>query len=61
LTIDDRAAHVCPVGAILPKRVGYAVPIGERQFDAEPISHQVAYLASRDIPIVPVAAETENS
>jgi [NiFe] hydrogenase diaphorase moiety small subunit len=61
LTIDDRAAHVCPVGAILPKRVGYAVPIGERQFDAEPISHQVDYLAHRHIPIVPVATQTENS
>ena len=56
LTIDDRAAHVCPVGAILPKRVGYAVPIGERQFDQATISHQVDYLARRTIPIK--AAET---
>jgi [NiFe] hydrogenase diaphorase moiety small subunit len=30
---DDRAAHVCPVGAILPKRGGYAVPIGQRLYD----------------------------
>ena len=36
--ITDRAAHICPVGAILPKRVGYAEPIGARKYDREPIS-----------------------
>jgi len=36
----DRAAHVCPVGAILIKRVGFAVPIGERRYDLEPISEE---------------------
>lgn len=30
---DDLAAHICPVGAILPKRQGFVVPIGERPFD----------------------------
>jgi [NiFe] hydrogenase diaphorase moiety small subunit len=34
----DKAAHVCPVGAILPKHGGYEVPIGERLYDREPIS-----------------------
>ncbi|RTL52659.1 MAG: 2Fe-2S iron-sulfur cluster binding domain-containing protein [Rhodocyclaceae bacterium] len=34
----DRAASVCPVGVILPKRVGFAVPIGERIYDPAPIS-----------------------
>ncbi len=34
----DRAAHVCPVGAILSKHKGYDVPIGERLYDREPIS-----------------------
>jgi [NiFe] hydrogenase diaphorase moiety small subunit len=34
----DKAAHVCPVGAILPKHKGYEVPIGERLYDREPIS-----------------------
>jgi [NiFe] hydrogenase diaphorase moiety small subunit len=29
----DRAAHICPVGAILHKRQGFAVPIGERRYD----------------------------
>ena len=36
----DFAAGVCPVGAILPKRRGFAVPIGERRFDAAPVSAQ---------------------
>lgn len=31
--LTDRAAHICPVGVILPKRVGFAVPIGQRPFD----------------------------
>lgn len=34
----DKAAQVCPVGVILPKRRGFAVPIGERKYDAQPIS-----------------------
>ena len=33
LDVNDRAAHICPVGALLPKRVGFAVPIGQRRFD----------------------------
>ncbi|GAB2179785.1 bidirectional hydrogenase complex protein HoxU [Denitratisoma sp. agr-D3] len=56
LTLEDKAAHVCPVGAILPKRVGFAVPIGARQFDAATISNQTDYLAKRHIAITPVAA-----
>jgi [NiFe] hydrogenase diaphorase moiety small subunit len=34
----DKAAHVCPVGAILPKHTGYDKPIGERLYDRQPIS-----------------------
>jgi len=37
-TLDDKAAHVCPVGVILKKRQGFAVPIGERKYDQAPIS-----------------------
>jgi [NiFe] hydrogenase diaphorase moiety small subunit len=37
LAADDRATQVCPVGAILPKRRGFATPIGQRRFDAAPI------------------------
>jgi [NiFe] hydrogenase diaphorase moiety small subunit len=36
--IHDRAAHVCPVGAILPKHEGYNIPIGKRLYDQKPIS-----------------------
>jgi [NiFe] hydrogenase diaphorase moiety small subunit len=35
---SDKAAHVCPVGAILPKHRGYEVPIGARLYDRQPIS-----------------------
>jgi [NiFe] hydrogenase diaphorase moiety small subunit len=38
VTREDRAVHVCPVGAILPKRRGFATPIGKRVFDLKPIS-----------------------
>ncbi len=34
----DKAAHVCPVGVILSKRTGFAVPIGQRTYDLKPIS-----------------------
>lgn len=36
-SVDDQAAHVCPVGAILLKRKGFEVPIGERTYDKAPI------------------------
>ncbi|MGR9088049.1 MAG: 2Fe-2S iron-sulfur cluster-binding protein [Gammaproteobacteria bacterium] len=29
----DRAAQICPTGAILIKRTGYAIPIGDRIYD----------------------------
>ena len=38
---DDRAVGVCPVGAILPKRRGFAVPIGRRVFDLKSVSAYV--------------------
>ena len=37
-TLADKAAQVCPVGVILKKRKGFAVPIGERKYDKAPIS-----------------------
>jgi [NiFe] hydrogenase diaphorase moiety small subunit len=60
LALTDRAATICPVGAILPKRVGFAVPIGERGYDRQPISAQVGRLAgpaARVIPITPADKE----
>ncbi|MFA7270135.1 MAG: 2Fe-2S iron-sulfur cluster-binding protein [Sterolibacterium sp.] len=38
---SDKAAQVCPVGVILPKRIGFAVPIGSRKYDLKPISESV--------------------
>ncbi len=40
--VSDKAAHVCPVGAILVKRVGFATAIGDRAFDRDPISAEAA-------------------
>jgi len=34
----DKAAHVCPVGAILPRDRGFGQPIGKRLYDRQPIS-----------------------
>jgi [NiFe] hydrogenase diaphorase moiety small subunit len=36
--VTDKAAQVCPVGAILHKHTGYDKPIGERLYDRQPIS-----------------------
>ena len=41
LEVTDKAVSVCPVGVILKKRRGFAVPIGERTYDKHPI-HEVA-------------------
>ncbi len=43
--VTDRAADVCPVGVILHKRVGFATPIGQRDYDARPISEVAASCA----------------
>ena len=40
--VTDSAAHVCPVGAILVKRVGFATAIGDRAYDRDPISAEAA-------------------
>jgi len=39
--LADKAADVCPVGALMPKRVGYAVPVGQRLYDHEPIGADI--------------------
>ncbi len=41
IDVTDKAVGVCPVGALLPKRVGYRIPIGERLFDHNPIGHEI--------------------
>lgn len=41
LDVTDKAVDCCPVGAILKKRVGFAVPIGQRKYDHEPIGSEI--------------------
>ena len=41
-SLTDKAAQVCPVGVILKKHRGFAVPIGERTYDKAPIGAKTA-------------------
>lgn len=41
LTLADKAVELCPVGALLKKRTGYRVPIGQRPFDHAPIGSDI--------------------
>jgi len=50
ISADDKAVDVCPVGVIIRKRVGFAVPIGKRRFDLRPISAQALDDAPRAPP-----------
>jgi [NiFe] hydrogenase diaphorase moiety small subunit len=49
VAVGDKAVEVCPVGVILRKRVGFAVPIGQRRYDLSPVSAQ----ALADAPRLP--------
>jgi len=42
-----KAMDICPVGAILRKETGFAVPIGKRKFDRAPIGSDVEKGAGR--------------
>ena len=44
-SVTDRAVEVCPVGALLKKRVGYAVPVGQRKYDHKPIGSDIEQAA----------------
>lgn len=37
LAVADQVVASCPVGALMKKRVGYAVPVGQRLYDRQPI------------------------
>ncbi|MFA5292687.1 MAG: 2Fe-2S iron-sulfur cluster-binding protein [Phycisphaerae bacterium] len=39
--VADKAADVCPVGSIIKKRVGFAVPVGQRKYDSKPIGSEI--------------------
>jgi [NiFe] hydrogenase diaphorase moiety small subunit len=41
IAVGDKAMSVCPVGVILRKRVGFSVPIGQREYDEKPISQHL--------------------
>jgi [NiFe] hydrogenase diaphorase moiety small subunit len=41
IEIGEGAASVCPVGALLEKRIGYAVPVGRRKYDMRPIGTDI--------------------
>jgi [NiFe] hydrogenase diaphorase moiety small subunit len=45
-SLSDRAARICPVGVILPKRQGFVVPIGERPFDKQSLAEAAAGVAA---------------
>ncbi len=38
IELNDCAVHICPTGAILIKRTGYQVPIGQRIYDHQQIN-----------------------
>ena len=40
-SVTDKAVEICPVGAIIKKRVGYKVPVGQRLFDSKPIGSDI--------------------
>jgi len=40
-SLAKKAMDQCPVGAILKKEVGFAVPIGKRRFDKAPIGSEI--------------------
>ena len=46
--VTDRAVDVCPVGALLKKRVGYAVPVGQRKYDHQPIGSDIEQSAAKE-------------
>ncbi len=48
LDVTDQAVSCCPVGAILKKRVGYAVPVGQRLYDHQPIGSKIEATRSAD-------------
>jgi [NiFe] hydrogenase diaphorase moiety small subunit len=57
IAVTDKAVEVCPVGVILRKRVGFAVPIGRRRYDREPVSAQALHDAPRPLDREPKAGE----
>ncbi len=47
INVADQAVEACPVGALLKKRTGYAVPIGQRLYDEKPIGSDIEAPAAK--------------
>jgi [NiFe] hydrogenase diaphorase moiety small subunit len=47
LAVTDKAAEACPVGCIVKKRVGFAVPVGQRLYDSKPIGSHIEGRAAK--------------
>ena len=41
ISVTDAVIASCPVGALMKKRVGYAVPVGKRRWDRRPIGSRL--------------------
>ncbi|MBN1787591.1 MAG: (2Fe-2S)-binding protein [Sedimentisphaerales bacterium] len=48
LKITDKAADVCPVGAIIKKRTAFTTPIGKRKYDKKPIGSDIEEKRKKD-------------
>jgi [NiFe] hydrogenase diaphorase moiety small subunit len=46
--VTDKALEICPVGALMRKRVGYVVPVGEREYDHQPIGSEIEQGAEKE-------------
>ena len=41
VALADKAIEVCPVGCLIKKRIGFAVPVGKRMYDHKPIGSDI--------------------
>ena len=45
---QDQSVAACPTGSLLVKQVGYAVPVGQRKFDHQPIGAEIESSATEE-------------
>ena len=48
IDVTDKAMDACPVGALVTKRTAYAVPVGQRKYDHEPIGTDIEQAAGKE-------------
>ncbi len=46
LRVTDAVVASCPVGALMKKRVGYQIPVGQRPYDEKPIGAEIESAAA---------------